>query len=47
MTGTTSRLIILTIVAYAIGSIPFGVWISRAMSGIDPRQAGSRNMGAT
>jgi len=40
-------MIILMVVAYAIGSIPFGLLISKAMSGIDPREAGSGNIGAT
>lgn len=39
--------VILIVLAYAIGSIPFGLWISRAISGIDPRYAGSGNIGAT
>ncbi len=39
--------IILVVMAYAIGSIPFGVLISKSMSGIDPRHAGSGNIGAT
>lgn len=38
---------ILIVVAYAIGSIPFGIFISKTMSGIDPRHAGSGNIGAT
>ncbi len=33
--------------AYLVGSIPSGLWISMACRGIDPRLAGSGNMGAT
>ncbi len=32
---------------YLIGSLPFGLMISRAFSGIDPRGQGSGNTGAT
>jgi len=38
----------LTVLAsYLIGSIPSAVWIGRAVSGVDVRQHGSGNMGAT
>jgi glycerol-3-phosphate acyltransferase PlsY len=40
-------LIVFIVIAYAIGSIPFGLLISKSMSGIDPREAGSGNIGAT
>ncbi len=40
-------MIVLIVIAYAIGSIPFGLLISKSMSGIDPRRAGSGNIGAT
>jgi glycerol-3-phosphate acyltransferase PlsY len=33
--------------AYLVGSIPSGLWISMACRGVDPRTAGSGNMGAT
>lgn len=32
---------------YLLGSIPFGVLVSRALGGIDPRTAGSKNIGFT
>ncbi len=34
-------------ISYLFGSIPFGLLISRKMRGIDPREGGSGNMGAT
>ncbi|HEU5318170.1 MAG TPA: glycerol-3-phosphate 1-O-acyltransferase PlsY [Chloroflexota bacterium] len=33
--------------AYLLGSIPSGVWVGRAVFGIDPREHGSRGTGAT
>jgi len=33
--------------AYLAGSFPFGLFIAQAARGIDPRTAGSRNIGAT
>jgi glycerol-3-phosphate acyltransferase PlsY len=38
---------ILLIIAYLIGSIPSAVWISKGMYGIDIREHGSGNAGAT
>lgn len=35
------------IMAYVIGSIPFGLVISKIFCGIDPRLAGSKSIGAT
>lgn len=35
------------IIAYLVGSIPVGLLISKFSEGIDPRQAGSKNIGAT
>lgn len=32
---------------YLIGSLPFGLIVARTLCGIDPREAGSRNIGAT
>jgi glycerol-3-phosphate acyltransferase PlsY len=39
--------ILLIIFAYLLGSIPTGLVLSRALAGVDPRQKGSRNIGAT
>lgn len=39
--------VIITIVAYLLGSIPTSVWISRAFFNIDIREYGSGNAGAT
>ena len=33
--------------AYGIGSVPFGLIIARLICGIDPREAGSGNIGST
>ncbi|WDT75851.1 MAG: glycerol-3-phosphate 1-O-acyltransferase PlsY [Candidatus Manganitrophus sp.] len=35
------------IIAYLVGSIPAGLLVSKFSGGIDPRQAGSKNIGAT
>ncbi|MCJ7663187.1 MAG: glycerol-3-phosphate 1-O-acyltransferase PlsY [Desulfobacterales bacterium] len=39
--------ILLVIFAYLLGSIPTGLVLYKALVGIDPRQGGSRNIGAT
>ena len=39
--------VLLVIFAYLLGSIPTGLVLSKALAGIDPRQGGSRNIGAT
>jgi len=39
--------ILLIIFAYLLGSIPTGLLLSKALAGVDPRQKGSRNIGAT
>lgn len=33
--------------SYLIGSLPFGLFLAQAVAGIDPRRAGSGNVGAT
>ncbi len=35
------------VLAFAIGSLPFGLWIGRAARGVDVRAHGSGNIGAT
>ena len=39
--------ILLVIIAYLLGSIPFGLLVARAFTGKDPRRHGSGNIGAT
>jgi glycerol-3-phosphate acyltransferase PlsY len=39
--------ILLIVFAYLLGSIPTGLVLATALAGIDPRQEGSRNIGAT
>ncbi len=39
--------VLLVVVAYMIGSIPTAVWVSKAFFGIDIREYGSGNAGAT
>ena len=39
--------IILIIIAYLLGSIPTSVWVSKSAFGIDIREYGSGNAGAT
>lgn len=41
------RDIVLLVAAYLLGSIPFGVLVARAQGGVDLRQVGSGNIGAT
>lgn len=41
------RLVIALVLAYLIGSIPVGLWLGRALRGIDVRDYGSGNIGAT
>jgi glycerol-3-phosphate acyltransferase PlsY len=40
-------IIILSVIAYFLGSIPSAVWIGKALHGIDVREFGSGNAGAT
>ncbi|MFH2125460.1 MAG: glycerol-3-phosphate acyltransferase, partial [Pseudomonadota bacterium] len=37
----------LIIAGYLLGAVPFGLLVSRALGGPDPRQGGSGNIGAT
>ncbi|PIE83902.1 MAG: acyl-phosphate glycerol 3-phosphate acyltransferase [Bacteroidia bacterium] len=39
--------LLLILAAYLLGSIPSAVWVGRSLRGIDPREHGSRNAGAT
>src|SRR5688500_475983 len=39
--------VLLIVIAYLIGSIPTAVWVSKAFFGIDIREYGSGNAGAT
>lgn len=41
------RDLVLVVVAYLLGSIPFGVLVARAQAGVDIRRVGSRNIGAS
>lgn len=43
----TLTILVLICFAYAFGSIPFGLLISRRLAGIDIRKSGSGNIGAT
>lgn len=38
---------VILLIAYLLGSIPVGVLAGRCCSGVDPRQAGSKNIGFT
>jgi len=40
-------LILWIIIAYVLGSIPFGLVVAKSLCGTDPRTDGSRNIGAT
>jgi glycerol-3-phosphate acyltransferase PlsY len=46
MTTASTALLTLTAFAYLLGSIPFGLLVAKTR-GIDPRKAGSGNIGAT
>lgn len=39
--------VVLCVLAYLLGSIPFGLWLVKAWKGIDVREVGSRNIGTT
>lgn len=38
---------LLFLLAFGLGMVPFGLYVARFVKGIDPREAGSRNVGAT
>ncbi|MDR3640735.1 MAG: glycerol-3-phosphate 1-O-acyltransferase PlsY [Humidesulfovibrio sp.] len=37
----------LFLMAFGLGMVPFGLYVARLVKGIDPRKAGSKNVGAT
>lgn len=39
--------VILVIISYVIGSMPFGIWIGKSITKIDVREHGSKNIGTT
>ena len=41
------NLLLAAVIGYLIGGIPTGIWISRAVKGVDPRTLGSGSSGAT
>ncbi|QJB57266.1 glycerol-3-phosphate 1-O-acyltransferase PlsY [Pseudodesulfovibrio sp. zrk46] len=41
------EIILWSLIAYILGSIPFGLVIAKTLCNIDPREDGSRNTGAT
>lgn len=40
-------LYILIPIAYLLGSVPTGIFVAKALGGVDPRTSGSKNIGAT
>lgn len=47
MGGDYLMLAVALLAAYLLGSIPTGLWLGRALRGIDIREHGSKNIGAT
>lgn len=39
--------LVLILAAFCFGMVPFGLYVARLVKGIDPREAGSHNVGAT
>ncbi len=38
---------VLVALGYVLGSLPWGLWLPRALAGVDIRALGSGNVGAT
>lgn len=47
MTVTDWLPIAIMVIGYVLGSIPFGIVVSKCLGAVDPRTAGSRNIGFT
>jgi glycerol-3-phosphate acyltransferase PlsY len=47
MSSAGSILLVAALIGYLLGSIPFGLLVSRVAGAPDPRRSGSRNIGAT
>jgi acyl phosphate:glycerol-3-phosphate acyltransferase len=43
----TRALLVTVLAGYVAGSLPFGLWLGRALRGVDVRTLGSGNLGAT
>jgi glycerol-3-phosphate acyltransferase PlsY len=39
--------VLLILFAYFLGAVPFGLLVAKRLCGVDPREAGSKNVGAT
>jgi glycerol-3-phosphate acyltransferase PlsY len=47
MDGPALRILVLIVLCYLVGAVPFGYVVARAVAGIDIRERGSKNIGAT
>ena len=47
MTNAWASVVMCLGLGYVCGSLPWGLWLGRAFRGVDVRQLGSRNLGAT
>jgi len=45
--GALAAVVVCVAIGYVSGSLPFGLWLPRALKGVDVRTLGSRNLGAT